>query len=472
MNDLAALILAGGQSRRMQSPLSKVLHPVAGRPLIHYPVAAARAAGATTVVVIASPKDRDTVESYLVSAFGREVIRVTVQDPPRGTGDATKVGFGALDSDARRVLILCGDVPLIAREDVEKLALALTDESPLVVGTCRMADPRGYGRILRDESGRAHAIREQRDLASQAEHAIDEINAGVYAVMADGLARALAELRPNNAQSEYYLTDIVPVFARSARVGTVELDASAVAGVNDRSQLRLAQDAMFARIAERHRLAGSSIAAGVYIDDAVELGKDVSIESGVHLRGKTQIGDACVVDVGCVVKDSRLGAGVTLLPYTVVAESQVGDGCQLGPFAHARPGSLLEAEVKLGNFVETKATRMRRGAKANHLSYLGDGDVGENTNIGAGTIFCNYDGYSKQKTTIGRDVFIGSDSQLIAPVSVGDGAYVATASTVTQDVPAGALAIGRVRQTNKEGYAPRLRAQLEARKRASAAKKK
>jgi bifunctional UDP-N-acetylglucosamine pyrophosphorylase/glucosamine-1-phosphate N-acetyltransferase len=474
MNDLAALILAGGQSRRMLSPLSKVLHPVAGRPLIHYPVAAARAAGASTVVVITSPKDRDTVESYLVSAFGREVIRVAVQDPPRGTGDAAKVGLGALDSETQRVLILCGDVPLIARDDVEKLAAALGQDNPLVVGTCRMPNPRGYGRILRDDAGRAFAIREQRDLASPAEHAIDEINAGVYSVMADRLERALAELRPDNAQGEYYLTDIVPNIARSGSTGsvaTVELQPDAVAGVNDRSQLRLVQDAMFARIAERHRLAGSSIASGVYIDDAVQLGKDVSIQSGVHLRGKTRVGDGSVIDVGCVVSDSTIGAGVTLLPYTVVNDSQIGDGSQLGPFAHTRPGSVLEADVKLGNFVETKATRMRRGAKANHLSYLGDGDVGENTNIGAGTIFCNYDGYSKQKTTIGKDVFIGSDSQLIAPVTIGDGAYVATATTITQDVPPAALAIGRARQANKEGYAPRLRAQLEARKKANKEKK-
>ncbi|HWO09784.1 MAG TPA: DapH/DapD/GlmU-related protein, partial [Polyangiaceae bacterium] len=201
-------------------------------------------------------------------------------------------------------------------------------------------------------------------------------------------------------------------------------------------------------------------------------GQDVSIAAGVHLRGNTRVGDGSRLDVGCVVTDSTLGAGVTLLPYTVITESQIGDSCQLGPFAHTRPGSVLEADVKLGNFVETKATRLRRGAKANHLSYLGDGDVGENTNIGAGTIFCNYDGYSKQKTTIGRDVFIGSDSQLIAPVTVGDGAYVATASTVTEDVPADALAIGRVRQSNKAGYAPRLRAQLAAKKRANAERKK
>jgi bifunctional UDP-N-acetylglucosamine pyrophosphorylase/glucosamine-1-phosphate N-acetyltransferase len=457
MTDVAALILAGGQSRRMKSPTSKILHPVAGRPLIHYPVAAARAAGASRVVVIVAPKDRDTVESYLVSAFGREAIRVAVQDPPRGTGDAARVGIAALDPDVRRVLILSGDVPLIGRDDVERLAAALSKDSPLVLGTCLLDDPHGYGRILRDAGGRAQAIREQRDLKSDAEQAIREINAGVYAVLLDPLAQALQGLAPDNAQGEYYLTDIVPLFARSGALATLPLSRDAVIGVNDRSQLVEVQDLMFARIAERHRLAGSSIARGARIDDAVKLGQDVRIESGVHLRGLSDVGDGSVIDVGCVVTDSSLGAGVTLLPYTVVTESRIGDRCQLGPFAHTRPNSVLEAEVKLGNFVETKATTMRRGAKANHLSYLGDGDVGENTNVGAGTIFCNYDGFSKNKTTIGRDVFIGSDSQLVAPVTVGDGAYVATATCVTKDVPADALAIGRVRQANKEGYAPKLR---------------
>src|SRR5690606_22989533 len=200
MSDLAALILAGGQSRRMKSPLSKILHRVAGRPLIHYPVAAARAAGAATVVVIAAPRDRQTVESYLVGAFGREAIRVVVQDPPRGTGDAARVGLAALDASARRALILSGDVPLIAREDVERLAQALAGENALVLGTCRMENPRGYGRILRDSSGRASAIREQADLKSKSEAAIDEINAGVYAVAVDRLKAALESLSPNNAQ--------------------------------------------------------------------------------------------------------------------------------------------------------------------------------------------------------------------------------------------------------------------------------
>jgi bifunctional UDP-N-acetylglucosamine pyrophosphorylase/glucosamine-1-phosphate N-acetyltransferase len=470
MSDLAALILAGGQSRRMQSPLSKVLHPVAGRPLIHYPVAAARAAGASRVVVITSPRDEKQVEAYLVSTFGREAIRVTVQDPPRGTGDAARVGVRALEPGIERSLILCGDVPLIGRDDVERLVAALSAETRLVVGTCQLDDPRGYGRIVRDERGRPQRISEQRDLKSDAEHAIREINAGVYAVMTRELESALGGLSPNNAQGEYYLTDILPAFAQRGGLGTVTLSADAVVGVNDRAQLARVEDTMFARIADRHRLAGSSIASGARIDDAVELGRDVLIQSSVHLRGATRVGDGSVIDVGCVVTDSELGAGVKLLPYTVVTESRVGDRAQLGPFAHARPKSVLDEEVKLGNFVETKATRMRRGAKANHLSYLGDGDVGENTNIGAGTIFCNYDGYTKQKTTIGRDVFIGSDSQLIAPVSVGDGAYVATASSITLDVPADALAIGRVRQTNKPGYASRMRAKMLEAKQAQAAK--
>jgi bifunctional UDP-N-acetylglucosamine pyrophosphorylase / glucosamine-1-phosphate N-acetyltransferase len=450
----------------MLSPSSKVLHRAAGRPLIHYPVAAARGAGASKIVVITSVKDRETIESYLVGAFGRELIQVAVQDPPRGTGDAARVGMAALDGSVKRVVILSGDVPLITQADVERLAGALSQQVELVVGTCRMDDPRGYGRIVRDASGRVSGIVEQRDIQSDAEEQIREINAGLYAVAVGGLASALSGLSTDNAQGEYYLTGIVPVFAKRGAV-TLELSPDAVRGVNDRSQLAQVEDVMFARIAERHRLAGSSVSSGARIDDAVVLGADVRIESGVHLRGNTQVGDGSLIDVGSVVTNSRLGARVTLLPYTVVTESQIGDACQLGPFAHARPKSLLEAEVKLGNFVETKATHMRRGSKANHLSYLGDGDVGENTNIGAGTIFCNYDGYSKHKTTIGRDVFIGSDSQLIAPVTVGDGAYVATATSVTDDVPAGGLAIGRTRQTVKEGYAPRLKARLAAAKKAT-----
>jgi bifunctional UDP-N-acetylglucosamine pyrophosphorylase/glucosamine-1-phosphate N-acetyltransferase len=461
-SNLAALVLAAGQSRRMKSPLSKVLHPVAGRPLVHYPVAAARAAGASQVVVVTSAKDRDVVEQYLVGAFGEGLIRIRVQDPPRGTGDAARIGLEGLDAHAERTLILYGDAPLLEQADLARLGATAQTATELGLGTCRLRDPHGYGRIVRGPRGEVLSVVEQKDIKDPALAAIGEINTGLYAVHVAALRNALAALSNDNAQGEYYLTDIVGWFAARGRVQAVELSEDATLGVNDRAQLCEVEDLMFARIARRHRLAGSSIASGVRIDDAVSIGSDVTIHAQVQLRGQTEIGAGSVIDVGSVLDNARVGAGVTVLPYSVVAQSELGPGCQIGPFTHVRPHSVLEAEVKLGNFVETKATRLRRGAKANHLSYLGDGDVGENTNIGAGTIFCNYDGFGKHKTTIGRDAFIGSDSQLIAPVTIGDGAYVATGSSVTEDVPAEALAIGRVRQSTKPGYAPPLRARLKA----------
>jgi bifunctional UDP-N-acetylglucosamine pyrophosphorylase / glucosamine-1-phosphate N-acetyltransferase len=429
---------------------------------VHYPVAAARAAGASQVVVVTSAKDRDVIEQYLVGAFGADLIRIRVQDPPRGTGDAARIALEGLTAGAERALILYGDVPLLEQADLARLAATAQTETELGLGTCRLRDPQGYGRIVRGARGDVLSIVEHKDIKDPAQLAIDEINTGLYAVHVAALRGALAGLSNDNAQGEYYLTDIVGWFAARGRVQAVELSEDATLGVNDRAQLCEVEDRMFARIARRHRLAGSSIASGVRIDDAVTIGSDVTLHAQVQLRGQTEIGDGSVIDVGSVIENARLGAGVVVLPYSVVASSELGPGCQIGPFTHVRPKSVLEAEVKLGNFVETKATRMRRGAKANHLSDLGDGDVGENSNIGAGTIFCNYDGFAKHKTTIGRDVFIGSDSQLIAPVTIGDGAYVATASSVTEDVPADALAIGRVRQSTKPGYAPPLRARLKA----------
>ncbi len=465
MNELAALVLAAGMSRRMLSPLSKVLHPIAGRPLLHYPVAAAVAAGARQVVVITSPKDKGTIESYLRGAFASISLTVVVQDPPRGTGDAARVGMAALDQGIRQVLIVCGDVPLISSLELERL-VAAGREDALGLGTCELPDPAGYGRIVRDASGKVTAIVEQRDLKDDAQRALREINTGLYCAGTEPLRRALAGLSTNNAQGEYYLTDVIPVFMRAGGVSAIAMSPDATLGVNDRAQLCEVEERMFARIANKHRLAGSRIARGVCIDDAVTVGHDVTIEHQVHLRGRTVLGDGCRIDVGSVVSDSEIGAGTALLPYTIVSQSRVGPACKLGPFTNVRPDSTVDSDVHLGNFVELKATHMHKGAKANHLSYLGDGDVGENTNIGAGTIFCNYDGFSKHKTVIGKDVFIGSDSQLIAPVTVGDGAYVATASSVTDDVPAHALAIGRVRQQNKPEYASRLRERLKAEKEA------
>jgi bifunctional UDP-N-acetylglucosamine pyrophosphorylase/glucosamine-1-phosphate N-acetyltransferase len=330
--------------------------------------------------------------------------------------------------------------------------------------SCDLDDPRGYGRVLRDAHGRVAEIREDRDLEPEARMREKEVNAGVYAMSAATLRAGIATLGTNNAQGEYYLTDVVAYGARTARVVAIKGSPDALVGVNDRVQLAEAEELLVRRIADRHRLAGVTVRAGARIDDTVEIGQDARIEAGVELRGKTSVGAGATVDAGCIVTDCSIGESAMVLPYSVMNESAVGARTQIGPFARLRAGSVIEDEAHVGNFVETKKTRLRRGAKANHLSYLGDGDIGEGANIGAGTIFCNYDGFTKQKTVIGEGAFVGSDSQLVAPVTVGKGAYVATGTTVTRDVPDDALALSRVKQENKEGYASRLKGRLAAKK--------
>jgi bifunctional UDP-N-acetylglucosamine pyrophosphorylase / glucosamine-1-phosphate N-acetyltransferase len=468
-HELTALILAAGQGTRMKSPLPKVLHPLAGRPLLAYPVRAALAAGATRVVVVTS--GRPEIEAALKREFPTTDIVTVVQNPPRGTGDAVRIALEQATSE--RVLVLCGDTPLLDPADLQAL-LGLVDrpQAPaLAFLTASLADPQGYGRVLRDEQGNVTEIREQRDLQSDAERAIAEVNAGVYAARRETLARAVSELRPNNAQSEYYLTDIVALTARSGLVVGLSGKPDALLGVNDREQLRETEELMFARIRARWNRVGASIKGDARIDDTVLIGPDVTIEAGVRLRGNVRVGGGSTIDVGTVVSDSSIGERALLKPYCIVSDSRVGDGAQIGPFAHLRPESEIEADAHIGNFVETKKTRVRAGAKANHLAYLGDADVGEGANIGAGTIFCNYDGYQKHRTVIGKGAFIGSDSQIVAPVRIGARAYVATGTTVTLDVPDDALAIGRARQENKPGYAPRLKAKLEQAAREAKAKK-
>jgi bifunctional UDP-N-acetylglucosamine pyrophosphorylase/glucosamine-1-phosphate N-acetyltransferase len=327
--------------------------------------------------------------------------------------------------------------------------------------SCRLDDPTGYGRILRDAQGRVIAIREHRD-ATHEERCVVEVNAGIYFAEAQALREALAALRCDNDQKEFYLTDVVAILGRTASVEARLGSPDTLLGINDRDQLEAAEQRMLARIRTRHRRNGVTIRGDARIEDGVELAPDCVIESGVQLRGTTRIGSGTHVDVGSVLSNATVGCNTAIRPYTVVTDSEVGDSAQLGPFAHLRPASVIEDEAHVGNFVETKKTRVRRGAKANHLAYLGDGDVGERANIGAGTIFCNYDGYRKHPTTIGAGAFIGSDSQLVAPVAVGKGAYIATGTTVTTDVPDDALAIGRVIQENKLGLAARLRRRLAA----------
>jgi bifunctional UDP-N-acetylglucosamine pyrophosphorylase/glucosamine-1-phosphate N-acetyltransferase len=342
------------------------------------------------------------------------------------------------------------------------LALLDVEKAPaLSFAVCVVEDPTGYGRVMRKD-GKVVFIREHRDLRDAEERAVCEINAGIYAANVALLREALATLVPNNAQGELYLTDIVP-FACNAgeRVATVELGADVLAGVNDREQLEQVDRAMQARIVRHWRTAGASVREGARIETPVVLEPDVTVESGAVLRGKTHVRRGASVDVGCVLTGVDVGEGAVVKPYSVATEARIGARAHIGPFAHLRPDSDVGDEAHVGNFVETKKTRMGKGAKANHLAYLGDGVIGAGANVGAGTIFCNYDGVRKHTTTIGEGAFIGSDSQLVAPVTVGAGAYVATGTTVTRDVPADALAIGRAKQENKEGYATRLRARLK-----------
>ena len=456
---LTAVILAAGQGTRMKSARAKVLHELCGRPMVHFVVDAALAAGAADVVVVVG-HGRDEVSAYLARAFG-ERVRTALQEQQRGTGDAVRCALPLLRPDADAVLLLCGDTPLLDAEELGRLRDA-RGALPLAMLTAVLPDATGYGRILRDAGGSVVGVREHKD-ASAEERAIREMNPAVYLARGAFLREAIGALRADNAQGELYLTDVVAQAAAAGGVGAlVARDHGSLVGINDRAQLAAAEEVLHGRIADRLRKAGATIRAGARIDAGVEIEPDAVVEHGVVLRGSTRVGAGAKIDVGSVLTDVAVAPGAVVKPYTVAAQSTIGEGAQIGPFSHLRPESRIEADAHIGNFVETKKTVVRRGAKANHLAYLGDGDIGEGANVGAGTIFCNYDGFKKHRTEIGPGAFIGSDSQIVAPVRVGAGAYVATGTTVTRDVPDEALAIGRARQENKEGYAGKLRARLKA----------
>lgn len=444
----------------MKSALPKVMHEICGRPMIDYVVEAALEAGSHDVVVVVG-YGRDELAAHLGQTYGSRV-RTAVQEKQLGTGDAVRAALPALDAKAEHVLILYGDTPLVDAVELSRLRDVCLGQVPLAMLTAKTPDPTGYGRVLRDASGHITQVREHRD-ASDAERLVNEVNVGIYVARAAFLRDAVDHLQPNNAQGELYLTDIVAQAAKMDEVAFIRTEsAAALVGVNDRAQLAGAEEVMYARIADKARRAGATIRSSARIDAHVTIESDAIIEHHVVLRGKTHIGSEARIDVGCVLTDVEVAAGALVKPYSVATNSTIGEKAQIGPFSHLRPDSQIEADAHIGNFVETKKTVVRRGAKANHLAYLGDGDIGEGANVGAGTIFCNYDGFKKHKTEIGKGAFIGSDSQIVAPVRIGVGAYVATGTTVTKNVPDDALAISRVKQENKEGYASRLKARLLA----------
>ena len=458
---LAVVVLAAGKGTRMKSPKAKVLHEACGRPLAWFPIRRALELGAERVVVVVGHQAEE-VERALAATLPGAPVRFALQREQLGTAHAVLAAKEALADHRGQVLILSGDTPLLTTETLRAVAEA-RGKRPVSFATMELDRPFGYGRVIRAK-GRPARIVEEKD-ASPAQRRVREVNAGLYCADADFLWKSLAKVDSRNAQNEYYLTELVSAAARAGGAVAVPVPPEEAAGVNDRAQL-----AEVTRVLTR-RLADGFMKAGITIEDParfdcdaeIEIGLDAVIEPGVRLRGRTRIGARCRIGQGSILTDARLGDDVAVRAYTVVEEAEVGAGSILGPFARLRPGSVLAEGVHVGNFVETKKTRLGKGSKANHLTYLGDAVIGAGVNVGAGTITCNYDGEKKHETRIGDGAFIGSDSILVAPIQIGAGAYVAAGSTLTRPVPDGALALGRARQENKEGWSERM---LAARARA------
>jgi bifunctional UDP-N-acetylglucosamine pyrophosphorylase/glucosamine-1-phosphate N-acetyltransferase len=459
---LAAIVLAAGKGTRMKSRTAKVLHPIGGRPLAWYPVKCALDAGASPVVVVVGHQ-AEAVEAALVASLPGAPLRFAVQEQQLGTAHAVLAARRALRGYDGPVAILSGDTPLLETGTLLSIVRARAHaKAPLAFATMALARPQGYGRVVRDARGRPERIVEEKD-ASEAERALTEVNAGLYCAEASFLWRALAKVDSENAQEEFYLTDLVQLAARKGGAVAASVPADEAAGVNDREELARA-----AKVLLRRR-AGTLMRAGVSIEDperfdcdeGVEIEPDVVVEPGVRLLGKTRIGAGSRIGAGAILRDAVLDREVQVRPYTVVEEATVARGAILGPFSRLRPGSEIGEEAHVGNFVETKKAVLGRGAKANHLAYLGDAFVGAGANVGAGTITCNYDGEKKHPTRIGAGAFVGSDSILVAPLEIGEGAYVAAGSVITDPVPPGALALGRARQITKEGWADKRRAEKQ-----------
>jgi bifunctional UDP-N-acetylglucosamine pyrophosphorylase / glucosamine-1-phosphate N-acetyltransferase len=449
----------------MRSTRAKVLHELGGRPLVRYPLAAVAGLEPARIVVVVGHQADEVRSAVLASGLSVETV---VQAEQRGTGHAAQCAVPALGDFDGDVLILYGDVPLVTTATLRRLRDAhRAERADVTLLTMRFADPTGYGRILRDARGRVCGIVEHRD-ASPEERAITEVNPGLYCVRADVLVPLLGELRADNEQGELYLTDVVGLAARAGRtIASVELDRpEEVAGINTRAELAQMEAMLRDETTRRWMDAGVTFEdpATAYVGPDVTIGRDTVIGPNVVLRGTTRIGEGCRLDGTAFLVDTTLGDRVHLRFACSSEGAVIGDDAIVGPFSRLRPGTELGPRVHIGNFVETKKAVVGAGTKANHLTYLGDCEIGPDTNVGAGTITCNYDGSTgkKSKTTIGARVQIGSDTQLVAPVTVHDDAYVGAGTTVTRDVPAGALVVTRTPPKVFEGWVTRRRATAKA----------
>lgn len=446
----------------MKSDKAKVLHAILGQPLCAYPLRRALDLGASPLVPVVGHQAHE-VETSLRGLFPQAPLRFAVQREQKGTADAVKAAQEALADHSGRVLILYGDVPLLRRETLAALIEAHeAAKGVLSLISTFPEDPTGYGRVIRAGAG-VQRIVEHKDCTPEQRN-VGECNAGIYVVESRFLWKALAQIQPQNAQGEYYLTDLVEMAAKEGPVATVAADFTETAGVNDRVELAARAKVLQRRINQEHMRAGVTLQDpdSTFIEEGVVIGPDSELAPQVSLSGATQLGAKVFVGQGSLISASTVAAGTFLKPYSVLESAQVGEGCIIGPFARLRPGTQLAQGVHLGNFVETKQARIGVGSKANHLAYVGDAVIGAGVNLGAGTITCNYDGVHKHLTELGDGVFIGSDSQLVAPVKVGAGAYVAAGTTVTEDVPAGSLALSRSPQVVKEGWAVKKKAEQAA----------
>jgi bifunctional UDP-N-acetylglucosamine pyrophosphorylase/glucosamine-1-phosphate N-acetyltransferase len=454
MNSLHVLVLAAGKGTRMKSAMPKVLHRVGGRTMLHWVLDTAASFAPASVTVIVGHGALD-VQAACASSEG---LRFVVQEPQLGTAHAVMQAAPVLQEARGTVVLLSGDVPLLSRSTIARLldTHAASGAAATAV-TAVLDDPFGYGRIVR-EGGRIARIVEEKD-GTRDERAIREVNAGVYAFDAASLFPALRGIAAANAQGEYYVTDLVAAFREAGRVvETVQVDdAREILGINSRADLARVGAIVRQQVNEALMAAGVTIVdpATTYIDAGITVGPDTVIHPNVHLEGRTTIGSGCEILPNVRITDGVIGDRVVVNSFTVINDAKVADEARIGPFAHLRPGSDVRDGASIGNFVELKKTVFGEGSKASHLSYLGDATIGAGVNIGAGTITCNYDGVHKNATVIGDGAFIGSDSQLVAPVTVGAGAFVAAGSTIVQDVPPGALGISRGRQANLEGWVER-----------------
>ena len=455
-----AVILAAGKGTRFKSDLPKVLHKILGKPMLWYVIKAAKEAGAEEIIVVVGHK-KELVEEFLKSEFPE--VRTVYQEEQLGTGHAVMCAEELLKDCNKKIVVLNGDTPLVEPEEIKKLAEV---DGDMVVLTGEIDNPTGYGRVIRD--GREILkIVEEKD-ATEEEKKIKEVNTGIYAFDSKKLFEALKEIDNNNVQGEYYLPDVLKVFRNKGWkvVPVVVKDFSTVMGVNNRYELSKAERILQERIVKTLQLSGVTIhnPESAYIEPEVEIGADTEIFAPIYIKGKTRIGKGCYLGAFSEIVDSTIGDETKVESHCWIKGAVLEPETSVGPFAKLRPGTYLESSARVGTFVETKNAHLERGAKANHLTYLGDCRIGENTNIGAGTITCNYDGFNKWRTEIGKNVFVGSNTLFIAPVKVGDNSITAAGSVITSDVPENTLAVARAKQLNYEGKAERIREKARRKK--------